>query len=139
MDEAVPNYRQEFLRSPQHAVLAILTLGLGFLSASLLGIVAGVTVLQNPLFSPLVIAGTVIILMGIDGILIGALDLVRAFQGGGLSIGIVGVVNVLVGFFLLSDPLGMAIALPVFIGLVAIIGGIASIWMAFRVRAVQAA
>jgi uncharacterized membrane protein HdeD (DUF308 family) len=109
------------------------------LCASILGILAGVSVLQHPLFSPLVIGGTIIILLGIDGILIGALDLVRAFEGGGWSIGIVGVVNVLLGLILLSNPLGLAFALPMFIGVVAIIGGIASIGMAFRVKALQAA
>jgi hypothetical protein len=43
MDEQAPNYRAEFLRSPHHAMLALITLGLGFLSASLLGLLAGVT------------------------------------------------------------------------------------------------
>ncbi len=109
------------------------------LVAGILGVLAGIAVLQHPLFSPLVIGGTIIIMMGIDGILIGGLDLIHAFQGGGLSRGIIGVVNVVLGFFLLSNPLGLAIALPLFIGIVAIIGGIASIVMAFRVKAVLAA
>jgi hypothetical protein len=43
MDEQAPNYRGEFLRSPHHAALALLTLGLGFLSAQLIGLLAGVT------------------------------------------------------------------------------------------------
>jgi hypothetical protein len=43
MEEQAPNYRGEFLRSPQHAALGLLTLGLGFLSASLLGLLAGPT------------------------------------------------------------------------------------------------
>jgi hypothetical protein len=44
MDETAPNYRGEFLKSPHHAVFGVLTLGLGFLSASLLGLIAGATV-----------------------------------------------------------------------------------------------
>ena len=44
MEAAAPNYRLEFLKSPQHVVLGVLTLGLGFLSASLLGLLAGATV-----------------------------------------------------------------------------------------------
>lgn len=44
MEEQAPNYRGEFLRSPQHAALGLLTLGLGFLSASLLGLLAGATI-----------------------------------------------------------------------------------------------
>ncbi len=43
MDESAPNYRGEFLRSPHHAALGLLTLGLGFLSAQFLGLIAGLT------------------------------------------------------------------------------------------------
>jgi len=43
MDEQPPNYHGEFLRSPQHAALALLTLGLGFLSAQVLGLIVGLT------------------------------------------------------------------------------------------------
>src|SRR5215510_4271555 len=43
MEEQAPNYRVEFLKSPQHAVFGLLTLGLGFLSAELLPLIAGAT------------------------------------------------------------------------------------------------
>ncbi len=43
MDEQAPNYRGEFLKSPHHAALGVLTLGLGFLSAQLLPLIAGIT------------------------------------------------------------------------------------------------
>jgi len=43
MDEQPPNYRREFLRSPHHASLGLLTLGAGFLSASLFGLIVGGT------------------------------------------------------------------------------------------------
>ena len=43
MDEQAPNYRGEFLKSPHHAALGLLTLGLGFLSAQVLGLIAGAT------------------------------------------------------------------------------------------------
>src|SRR6267142_2457468 len=44
MDEKPPNYRGEFLKSPQHAAFGLLTLGLGFLSAQFLPLIAGVTI-----------------------------------------------------------------------------------------------
>jgi len=44
MDEQSPNYRFEFLKSPQHAALGLLTIGLGFLSAELLPLIAGATI-----------------------------------------------------------------------------------------------
>jgi hypothetical protein len=43
MEQPAPNYRGEFLKSPHHATLGLLTLGLGFLSAELLPLIAGVT------------------------------------------------------------------------------------------------
>ncbi|HTL15926.1 MAG TPA: hypothetical protein VL793_01750 [Patescibacteria group bacterium] len=43
MDEAPINYHAEFLKSPHHAALALATLGLGFLSAQVLGLIVGLT------------------------------------------------------------------------------------------------
>lgn len=43
MDDQAPNYRREFFKSPHHVALGLLTLGIGFLSAQFLGLIAGVT------------------------------------------------------------------------------------------------
>jgi hypothetical protein len=43
METPEPNYHSEFLRSPQHAVFALFTIGLGFLSAALLPLIVGST------------------------------------------------------------------------------------------------
>jgi hypothetical protein len=43
MEEQAPNYHREFFKSPHHAALGLLTLGLGFLSAQVLGLIAGLT------------------------------------------------------------------------------------------------
>jgi hypothetical protein len=43
MDDQQPNYLKEFLRSPHHAWLGVLTLGAGFLLASPLPLIAGAT------------------------------------------------------------------------------------------------
>src|SRR6184192_1493159 len=43
MDDAAPNYHREFLKSPQHATLGLLTLGAGFMSGMLLPLIAGAT------------------------------------------------------------------------------------------------
>src|SRR5437867_13339089 len=44
MDPQPPNYHREFLKSPQHAALGLLTLGAGFMSGMLLPLIAGATV-----------------------------------------------------------------------------------------------
>jgi hypothetical protein len=43
MDEQAPGYRQEFLKSPHHVALGLLTLGLGFISGQALPLIAGAT------------------------------------------------------------------------------------------------
>src|SRR2546428_7164214 len=43
MDDQAPNYRREFLGGPQHAALGLFTLGLAFLSETLLALMAGGT------------------------------------------------------------------------------------------------
>jgi len=43
MNDQAPNYHREFLRSPLHATLALLTLGVGLASASLLWLIGGAT------------------------------------------------------------------------------------------------
>jgi len=43
MDDQAPNYHREFFKSPQHAALGLLTLGLGFLSAQIIGLIVGLT------------------------------------------------------------------------------------------------
>ncbi len=43
MDEQAPNYHREFLKSPQHVVLGLLTLGAGFMAGTILPLIAGAT------------------------------------------------------------------------------------------------
>src|SRR5260370_32326918 len=43
MHDAAPNSHREFLKSPQHAVLGVLTLGAGFMSGMALPLIAGAT------------------------------------------------------------------------------------------------
>src|SRR5437870_9528220 len=43
MEDQAPNYRREFLKSPQHAALGLLTLGAGFVSGMALPLIAGAT------------------------------------------------------------------------------------------------
>src|SRR5438876_9598965 len=43
MEEQAPNYRREFLKSPHHVGLGLLTLGLGFLSGAALPLIVGGT------------------------------------------------------------------------------------------------
>ena len=51
------------------------------LVGGILGILAGMIVLQHPIWSPLVIGATLIIILGVQGLIIGVVGLVQAFRG----------------------------------------------------------
>ena len=104
------------------------------LFAGILGILAGIVILNHPLISPLVVGGTIVIIMGVQGIIFGILGLVAAFQGGGWGAGIMGVLSVIFGIVLLANPLLGAAALPWVLGIFGIVGGIAGIIAAFRMK-----
>jgi uncharacterized membrane protein HdeD (DUF308 family) len=104
------------------------------LFAGILGIIAGILIIQNPLWSTLLVPATLIIIFGIEGIIIGIVNLIQAFQGGGWGIGILGVVSIIFGIVLLGNVLISAALLPFVLGGLAIIGGIVAIIMAFRLR-----
>src|ERR1051325_6007407 len=43
MEEQTPKYHTEFLKSPYHAALGLLTLGAGFMTGAILPLIAGAT------------------------------------------------------------------------------------------------
>ncbi|NJN84082.1 MAG: hypothetical protein HC802_18615 [Caldilineaceae bacterium] len=77
---------------------------------------------------------TLIIVIAIQGLIIGAIGIFQAFRGGGWGIGILGVISIIFGLILLGSPLIAAATLPFIIGIFGIVGGIAAIIMAFRMR-----
>ena len=54
--------------------------------------------------------------------------------GGGWGIGILGVLSIIFGLILLFNPVIGALILPYVLGIFGIIGGIAALVMAFRLR-----
>lgn len=99
-----------------------------------LGIVAGIVVLNHPLWSALLAPAILVVLLGVLGTLIGIIYLVQAFQGEGWGIGLLGVLSVVLGLYLAFNPLSATLALPSVIGALAVVGGIAAIVLAFRLR-----
>jgi uncharacterized membrane protein HdeD (DUF308 family) len=104
------------------------------LFAGILGILAGIVILNHPLISPLVVGTTIVIIMGVQGIIFGIAGLIAAFQGGGWGAGIMGVLSVIFGIVLLFNPILGAAALPWVLGIFGIVGGIAGIIAAFRMK-----
>jgi uncharacterized membrane protein HdeD (DUF308 family) len=109
------------------------------LFSGVLGLLAGFIVVdaatETPLLASLGLGAVYVFLIGIWGIMIGGADLIRAFQGAGWGVGIIGALSLLFGFFLVFNPLAGAIALPVVFGVLGIALGIVAIIAAFRLHA----
>jgi uncharacterized membrane protein HdeD (DUF308 family) len=100
----------------------------------ILGIVAGLIILQHPLWSPLVVGSALIIILGIEGLIMGVVEIIQAFQGAGWGSAILGVISIIIGIWLLANIGAATLALPWAVGILAIIGGIIAIVAAFRAR-----
>lgn len=108
------------------------------LFSGILGLLAGVLVIEavanQPLLAALGLASIWVIIVAVQGILIGVLELMKAFRGGGLSSALIGLLSVLFGILLLNNPLGAAVSLPFVFGFLAIAMGGAAIGTGFRLR-----
>lgn len=104
------------------------------LVGGILGILAGLIVIQHPLWAPFVVGNVVVIILGVQGIIFGAIGLILAFRGAGWGAGILGVISILFGLLFLTNVWAFTLSLPFAIGILAIIGGIMSIVAAFRLK-----
>jgi uncharacterized membrane protein HdeD (DUF308 family) len=104
------------------------------LFAGILGIIAGIIVLQHPLWSPLVVGSTLVIILGLQGIIYGGIGVFQAFKGAGWGAGILGAISIIFGIYLLANIGASTLVLPWVVGVLAIVGGIAALVMAFRLK-----
>lgn len=104
------------------------------LFSGIIGILAGLLILNNPLWATLLVPTTLVWVFGFFGIIIGIIGLIQAFQGAGWGAGILGILSVLFGLLLITNALGAALTLPYILGILGIVGGIAAVIMAFRMR-----
>jgi uncharacterized membrane protein HdeD (DUF308 family) len=100
----------------------------------ILGIVAGILVVNHPLFAAVVLPATLVIYLGVLGLIIGVLGIIGGFSGGGVGSFIFGVLNVIIGLVLLGSPVMATLAVPFVFGILLLIEGLALIIWAFRVR-----
>jgi uncharacterized membrane protein HdeD (DUF308 family) len=104
------------------------------LLGGIIGIWAGLFIISNPLSGTLALGLSIVIILGIQALILGIINLVQAFRGAGWGIGLLGVINIIFGLILLGNTLIATATLPWVLGGFAIVGGIAAIVMAFRLR-----
>ena len=104
------------------------------LLAGLVGIIAGIVVLRHPLWSSFIVSASLVIFLGVVGLVKGGIDLFKAFKGGGLNSALMGIVSILFGIFLLAQPLFSLRVFALTFGMIGFFGGIVMIIMAFKNR-----
>lgn len=104
---------------------------------AVLGILAGLLIVQNPLWSTLLVPATLAVMLGVLGVIIGILQLIDAFRGGGWGVGILGGLSILLGFLLITRPVIAGLALPFMLGGLLVAGGVLAIIGAFALRSVM--
>jgi len=103
----------------------------------ILGIIAGYIVITNPFASTATIGLFTVYLLAFTGIFIGIADLIQAFRGGGWGVGIMGVISLVIGVWLLFQGVEAMRLLPYVLGALAIFSGIIAIINSFMVKNVQ--
>lgn len=106
----------------------------------ILGILGGLLALSYPLLTAIILPTALIVMIAIEGLVMGVLGIIEGFRGsGGIAI-LGGILSLAVGILLFSAPLVAAVVLVVVIGIVQLIRGIGLIVIAFRLhKMVQAA
>lgn len=97
------------------------------LVTGILGILAGLFIVRNPLISAVLVPATAAFWLGIIGILIGISELIQAFRGGGLGLGILAVLSIIAGLLLVTSPVAAGFTLTIILGYLFIIDGILAV------------
>jgi uncharacterized membrane protein HdeD (DUF308 family) len=100
----------------------------------ILGIIAGLLVLQHPLWSTLLVPAVLVIVLAIDGLIIGVMQMIQGFTGHGFGHVVLGILSIIFGVILLANPWLATLGLPYVLGFFAIVGGIVAIVQAFRMK-----
>ena len=81
-----------------------------------MGILAGIFVLRHPLIAALTVPAVLVVILGVQGLIMGVLEIIGGLMGGGIGSFILGGINVLVGLLLLGSPVAAVLAAPLVFG-----------------------
>jgi uncharacterized membrane protein HdeD (DUF308 family) len=106
------------------------------LFSGLISILAGTVILDYPIISTYAVPAIFILILGLQGIIVGFIGLVMAFKGGGWGAGILAVLSIIFGFFLVANYTApsMVVSLVWLVSIFALVGGVVQIVRAFQQR-----
>ena len=105
------------------------------LLVGIVGVLAGLSVIKHPLLAAIGVPTAIVILIAVQGLVMGGLEIISAFRGAGAGSFILGVIYVLIALLLLAKPLAAAIAVPLVFGALLLVQGAALVVLAVRARA----
>ena len=73
------------------------------LLGGIIGILAGYYILTAPALGALILGFTVVIMLGIQALILGVVNIIQALRGAGWGIGVLGIINIHFGVILLGN------------------------------------
>jgi len=102
------------------------------LFSGVIGVAAGLLVLQNPVASTAVVPAILAIILGLFGLLIGIAALIAAFQGGGWGAGVFGAASIIIGLLLMFNSLVSGQVLVWIVAAMLVIEGGVGVYLGFK-------
>jgi uncharacterized membrane protein HdeD (DUF308 family) len=103
----------------------------------LLSIIAGGYIIAAPFLGAAIVVGIATLLLGINGMIIGVVDLIKAFQGDGWGKGVLGAFSFIIGAIIAFNFTSFMLALPWVFGAFALVFGALAVVAAFQQRTAQ--
>jgi len=119
------------------SLVADRTMWLWKVFAGIIGILAGIAVIQHPMWATILVPSTLILVVGIFGIVSGILGIVHSWSARSWTGIALGAFGALLGLILVMNPVIGAATLPFVVGIFALIGGIMSLVAAISERRSQ--
>jgi uncharacterized membrane protein HdeD (DUF308 family)/predicted flap endonuclease-1-like 5' DNA nuclease len=104
------------------------------LFSGIIGILAGIAIVDHPLWAALIVPTTFLWVLAIFAIIIGVIYLIQALQGAGWGKAALGALSILLGVIILGRPLLASLSLPLILGILLLAGGILALIDAFRLK-----
>ena len=104
------------------------------LLSGIIGILAGLVLIRHPLWSAAIGSSILVWVVGVLGLIMGVISIIRAIAGGGWGMAIVGALSILLGLLLLFHTATTVMVLIYSAGILLVIGGIAGILGAIMLR-----
>lgn len=107
------------------------------LTLGIIGIIAGLWIIQNPIQGAISALFAIVLVLGIQAIIYGIVGMIASFQGAGWGSLVLGIISIVIGFLLLGNMFAAAVVTPWVISIFAIVGGIIEIVVSFMQRGQQ--